>query len=320
MSKRIQGAGGVLCLLAFFGGEVHASGDRLTVIPGLKISPEVGVGLGTMAVHPAQPRPGSRMEYRILLTTRGQTELRLSNRTSDFMGSPWEATFEGSFQRFPDNYWGGGNAPPTSAEVEYTPVGGYAFTEFIRPLRGQVYVMAGVRIDAWTIGDVHRTDGNPGAAAVLGPHVTGHDGGVTEHWQIGLEYDTRDSKDVPARGVHAGQRFGVSGAGDFQYQAAETWTAGYQSLGAHWEIAGKLWQRTLFGDPPFFLEPDLGNEDVLRGVPRKRFRDMSAQAAQAEQATTEGTADGRASTEEAAGGSEEEVVEADFEIVEDEKN
>jgi hypothetical protein len=47
-------------------------------------------------------------------------------------------------------------------------------------------------------------------------------------------------------------------------------------------VAGKLWQKTLFGDPAFFIEPNLGNEDMLRGVPHKRFRDKSAQALQAE--------------------------------------
>lgn len=259
-----------------------ASEGRLTVIPGLKVSPEVGIGLGTLAVHPAQPRAGSRMEYGILLTTRGQTEMRVSNRTADFLGTPWEATFEGGFQRSPDNYWGGGNSPADADEVEYTPLGGYAFTEFIRPLPGPANLFAGLRVDLWEIDDIRRANGNPGAAAVLGPHVTGHDGGVTDHWEIGLEIDTRDNKDVPSRGVHAGQRLGLSAAGDFRYQAAETWAAGYRALGARWEIAGKLWQRTLFGDPPFFLEPALGNEDVLRGVPHKRFRDRSAQAAQAE--------------------------------------
>jgi hypothetical protein len=259
-----------------------AQESKYTVIPGLKISPEIGIGLGTMVVNPASPRPGSRMEYRVLLTTRGQTELRVSNRTSNFMGSPWEARFEADAQRFLDNYFGGGNSPADSQEVDYVPTGGYAFTSWSRPVWGAVNFVGGVRVDAFSIDDVVRVDGRPGAEAVLGPHVTGHDGGVADSWTAGLEYDTRDSKDVPSRGLHIAQHFGTSLAGAFGYQSSESWAAGYQALGRHWEVVGKVWQKTMFGDPPFFVEPNLGNEDVLRGVPHKRFRDRSAQAAQAE--------------------------------------
>jgi hypothetical protein len=85
-----------------------------------------------------------------------------------------------------------------------------------------------------------------------------------------------------AEGTAASQRLGTTLAGEFTYQGLETWLAAYETLGSNWEIAGKLWQKTLVGDPPFFSEPNLGNEDQLRGVPHKRFRDKSAQLAQAE--------------------------------------
>jgi len=259
-----------------------AEGSKFTVIPGLKISPEIGIGFGTMAVHTGSPRPGARMEYRVLYTTRNQAELRISNRTERFFGSEWEARFEGSFQRFPDNFFGGGNNPSDSNEVEYSPLGGYAFTTFTRPIRGPVKFMVGVRAEGWDITNIRRTDGRAGVDQILGPDVTGQRGGIADVWETGIEYDTRDSKDVVSRGVHAAQRVGTAIAGDFDYQTAESWIAVYETLGPRWELAGKLWQKTMFGDPPFYLEPNLGNEDVLRGVPNKRFRDRSAQAAQAE--------------------------------------
>lgn len=258
---------------------------RLTVIPGLKISPEIGIGLGTMVVHTGSPRRGARMEYRVLYTTRNQMELRISNRTDDFLGTPWEARFEGSFQRFPDNYFGGGNNPADADKLEYSPTGGYGFMYFTRPipvLPPAFRVVAGVRGEAWHITRIHKVDGTPGAEALLGPHVTGHDGGIADVWETGVEYDTRDSRDVPVNGLHASQRFGTALAGDFAFQTSESWLAAYRTLSPRFEVAGKLWQKTMFGDPPFFLEPNLGNEDVLRGVPNKRFRDRSAQAAQAE--------------------------------------
>jgi outer membrane protein assembly factor BamA len=222
------------------------------------------------------------MEYRVLYTTRGQAELRVSNRTNGFWGSPWEARFEADLQRFLDNYFGGGNSPADSDEVEYIPTGGYAFTSWSRPILPSVNFVTGVRVDAYSISDIARVDGAPGAGAVLGPHVTGYDGGVADQWTVGLEYDTRDNKDVPSTGLHAAQHVGTSLAGSTAWQSAESWLAGYRTLGKHWEFAGKVWQKTLLGDPLFFVEPNLGNEDVLRGVPHKRFRDKSAQSAQLE--------------------------------------
>jgi hypothetical protein len=257
----------------------------LTLIPGLKISPEIGIGVGMMAVHTGSPRPGARMEYRVLYTTRNQMELRVSNRTDEFFGSPWEARFEGSFQRFPDNYFGGGNNPAEGDKVEYSPTGGYGFMYFTRPLPAvhpAVQFVTGVRAEGWDITRIKKDDGTPGASAILGPHVTGYDGGIADVWEAGLEYDTRDSRDVVTRGFHIAQRVGTSVAGEYTFQTAESWIAAYETLGPRWEVAGKLWQKTMFGDPPFFLEPNIGNEDVLRGVPNKRFRDRSAQAAQAE--------------------------------------
>ena len=259
--------------------------SRITVIPGLKASPEIGIGFGAMAIHSGWPRPGARMEYRVLYTTRHQMELRVSNRTDNIFGSPWEARFEGSFQRFPDNYFGGGNAPVDGDKLEYTPTGGYGLMVFTRPLPAihpAVQVVAGARGERWEISRVRKNDGTPGADLILGPHVTGYDGGTADLWEVGVEYDSRDSRDVPTRGLHLAQRVGTSLAGEFAYRTAESWIVAHETLGPRWEVAGRLWQKTVFGDPPFFAEPDLGNEDVLRGVPNKRFRDRSAQAAQAE--------------------------------------
>ncbi len=256
-----------------------------TIIPGLKISPEIGIGVGMMAVNPQSPREGARMEYRLLYTTRGQAEARISNRTTEFFGSQWEARFEGSFQRFPDSYFGGGNNPNDSDETEYSPLGGYAFTYFTRPIVAAVppiKFIAGVRAEFWDISDIHKADGSLGASQILGPQVSGYRGGLADLWESGIEYDARDSKDVPARGIHASQRIGTSIAAKDAFRSSESWIAAYQTLGRRWEVAGKLWQKTLFGNPAFFVEPNLGNEDVLRGVPHKRFRDKSAQAAQAE--------------------------------------
>ena len=255
---------------------------RYTVIPGLKISPEIGVGFGTMIVHPASPRPGSRMEYRVLYTTRHQSEIRISNRLDDAFGTRGEVTLEGSFQRFPDNYFGGGNNPVDANEVEYTPLGGYALAQFLRPLGdGPFNAFAGLRAERWNISNVRKLEGAGDPSAILGPQVTGHDGGYTDLFETGLEYDTRDHRDVPVRGVHAAQRFGTSLAGAGSYRSTESWLSLHETWW-RWEAAGRVWTKTLYGDPPFYVEPNLGNEDVLRGVPNKRFRDKSAQAATAE--------------------------------------
>lgn len=260
------------------------SPSRVTVIPGLKISPEIGIGLGTMVIHRGWPRTGSRMEYRVLYTTRNQSELRVSNRLEQAFGTRAEATFEASFQRFPDTYFGGGNAPADADEVEYTPVGGYALAQFLRPLgAGPFKVFGGLRAERWDISGIRRAGPGGGSpAGILGPQVTGYDGGYSDHAIAGIEYDTRDHRDVPVRGVHAAQRVGSTVAGPNAYRSSETWLAAHETLGRRVEVAGKVWTKTLFGDAPFWAQPDLGNEDMLRGVPNKRFRDKSAQSAAAE--------------------------------------
>ena len=137
-----------------------------TVIPGLKISPEIGIGIGTMVVNPASPRQGARMEYRGLYTTRGQSELRVSNRTTKFWGSRWEMRLEADLQRFLDNYFGGGNTPVDEDEVEYIPTGGYAFNYWTRRLTEDgppINFVGGARVDAYRIDHVRRVDGGPGA-------------------------------------------------------------------------------------------------------------------------------------------------------------
>ena len=198
------------------------------------------------------------------------------------LGSAWELRGEAEALRFPDSYFGGGNNPADSDETYYTPEGGHLSLDLVRPLPHGFRILFSGKGEAYRIVNVHKADGDTAVQHILGANVPGWNGGTADQWQTGIEYDTRDNEDVPARGIYAGQHIGSSLAGEFKYQSAETWISGYQPLGSHWETSARLWQKTLFGDPPFFVEPYLGDENVLRGVNHKRFRDRSAQAAQAE--------------------------------------
>ena len=95
--------------------------------------------------------------------------------------------------------------------------------------------------------------------------------------------DTRDDDRLPSRGWHAGHWIGHSlASGRYPYGAMETWLAAYAVPARDWEAAAKVFQRTVSGEPPFYALPYLGDKRLLRGIPGKRLRDRSVQAAQAE--------------------------------------
>lgn len=252
------------------------------IVPGFKVSPEVGVGVGAVAFHSALPQPGSRFDVKFLATTRSQIDVRIRHRNLDFLSSGWELRGEAEGLRFPDSYFGGGNNPADSDETYYTPTGGHLSLEFIHPLPGGFRFLLAGKAESYSIGSIRKADGGSTAAMIFNPSVAGRNGGEADLWEAGVEYDTRDNLDVPRRGIYAGHRIGSSFIGEFDYGSTETWLNIYQPLGGRWESAGRLWQRTLTGAAPFFDQPWLGDENTLRGINHKRFRDASAQAAQFE--------------------------------------
>ncbi len=259
----------------------RANDRPYAIVPGIKVSPEVGIGVGAVAFHSALPEPGSRFDVKLLVTTRSQIDARIRHRNLNFLGSDWELRGEAEALRFPDSYFGPGNSHDDSEETYYTPQGGRLGLEFLRPVKAFRFLLAG-KVESFSIIDKRKANPDSVLQAVLVPGVLGYKGGTTDLWEVGVEYDTRDNLDVPKQGVYAGQRIGTSLAGEFQYQSFETWVNGYYPLGEHWETSVRLWQKTLGGEPPFFVEPWLGDENILRGVNHKRFRDKSAQSAQAE--------------------------------------
>ncbi len=259
-----------------------AANDRpYAIIPGFKASPEVGIGVGAVAFHSALPDTFSRYDAKILVTTHSQIETKLDHRNTRFLGSAWELRAGVEALRYPDTYYGSGNNPADSDETYYTPEGGDAYAELRHSLPHSFRILLAGKTEWYRIRDIHKADGS-GAGDIFNSNLPGHDGGATDLWETGVEYDTRDNLDVPREGIYAGQRVGTSLLGEFQYASSETWINGYRPVGEHWETAGRLWQRTLFGDAPFFDQPYLGDENTLRGVNYKRFRDRSAQLAQAE--------------------------------------
>ena len=261
---------------------VMANDKPYAIVPGFKVSPEVGVGVGAVAFHSALPQPGSRFDLKLLATTRSQVDMRLRHRNLDFLSSGWELRAEAEGLRFPDSYFGGGNNPSDADETYYTPVGGHLSLQMLRSLSGPFRFFLAGKVESYSIGNVRKADGDSNAADIFTSSVRGRGGGLSDLWEAGVECDTRDNPDVPREGIYAGHRIGSSLLGEFDYGSSETWVIVYRPFGEHWETSGRLWQRTLTDTPPFFDQPWLGDENVLRGVNHKRFRDASAQAAQFE--------------------------------------
>src|SRR3970040_417685 len=88
------------------------------VIPGILVSPEVGVGLGAVVFHSALPRIGSRFDLKFLATTREQFQVRLRHRLVPADKSrKWRSEIDALL--FPDSYFGGRNNPKDGDEHYY---------------------------------------------------------------------------------------------------------------------------------------------------------------------------------------------------------
>jgi len=242
----------------------------------------VGVGLGLLGFHSAWPDTGSRFDVKLLATTREQFQFRVRHRLAASAERSWEWRGEADALWFPDSYFGGGNAPRDGDEHYYTPKGGSLSAAWFKTVSGPARFTFSGKALSFRIEDVRKADGAAADPAVLGPGVRGYAGGFADLWEAGFEIDGRDDPVLPSRGYYAGHRLGRSLAGEFDYASAESWATGHWAFAGRWEAAAKAWQKTLTGEPPFFLEPHLGDEKILRGVRHKRFRDRSAQAFQAE--------------------------------------
>jgi outer membrane protein assembly factor BamA len=131
------------------------------------------------------------------------------------------------------------------------------------------------------------TDREPGGIYAINPAVLGKPGGSVIYLGVSQTYDTRNSNNYPSKGFF----------GRISYQYAPDIFGGNDFTGSQikvvirnfWPLAKKLvlglngiYYTVQSSNTPFYLLPQLGNDEIMRGYYSGRYRDENLLAAQTE--------------------------------------
>lgn len=209
------------------------------------------------------------------------------NKQSDFW-SEWSVftnrekyLFKGEFRmrNFPDKFYGiGNNTNKDSNEI-------YSYNLVTFKFLGLKQVLPGL----FTGFDYHFTKEfnfklDPDGVLSNG-NIVGYKGGVGSALGLVAIFDKRDNVMNP----HKGQFIELSSyfyrsflGGSFDFTVINAEYRKYFKLKPNHIIAFQVKSRFSFGDVPFLEMSQVGNDDLLRGYPRNRFRDKNLLATQVE--------------------------------------
>lgn len=262
-----------------------AAANTLVPLPAVFYQPETGTGFGLVTTYYFRIGTGrtvsdqpSSAQLIAVYTTKKQIVLQLSSQLYTAERRNW-IFGQLEFSKFPNKYWGVGNATPDGAEEDYTPRLLQAKIDVQRRIAPALYVGASVQAG-------HRA---VLARADTGLLATGEAPGSSDGRIIGggvlATYDTRSSVIYPRSGSLLQFRAsGYSSAIGSSYDFA-TFTLDlrrYVTTFPSHVVALRAYGVATTGAPPFDLLPQVGGDVLLRGYFQGRFRDRNLVALQAE--------------------------------------
>jgi outer membrane protein assembly factor BamA len=265
------------------GSAPDAVGKRHTVLPLPVIfyTPDTRWAGGAAGFHTyrasADDRPTvSAASFIYTQNRQVQAEYRTDAYLADGL---YAASIELIHSKFPDSFYGIGNATLTEDQEAYTARSSRGQVEVRRRIGRGVYVGGSYELRSVAILDVE-------AGMRLGSGtVPGSDGGWLSGLGTSVAFDTRDNVLNPTRGSYhmaSATRFGGAIGGDHDMARYTVALRQYvpirdgQVLGVHGTV------RSTSGDVPFTMLPQLGGQNIMRGTLGSRFRDHHMMAAQAE--------------------------------------
>ena len=256
----------------------------LIPIPVLYYTPETKLAFGVAAQYyhrPAEAAPGSRpstLTPVFIYTTNSQI---VAEFYSDLWWSQADYHFTGyvSYSKFPDKFYGIGNATSEDAEEEYTPRYVRLQATIERRAFSAFRVGVGYQFEYSELEEVEE-GGRLDQAA-----IPGSDGGVVSGAKVLASWDTRDNIFAATSGQFHQLTVDLNGGtigSDYDFGRYVLDLRGYVStLPSHvLALHGYLGIET--GDPPFQHLFLFGGQNLMRGYYLGRFRDMNMIAAQAE--------------------------------------
>lgn len=191
----------------------------------------------------------------------------------------WLLRGEARYRNFPDRFYGIGNRTSPDRPELYSYDVLNARLTVMRQLGNKIY--AGLD---YQIANLHNF--RVEAAGILrSQNITGSSGGINGGAGLIFLIDSRDNVVNPSRGtfLDAGiYAYGKALAGDFSYRNLTINFARYHRIGRKDIIAYQAFANFNFGNPPFLMLASAGNDDILRGYARNRFRDLNFSGMQAE--------------------------------------
>jgi outer membrane protein assembly factor BamA len=254
-------------------------------IPVMFYTPETRWAGGAAAIHTFRPDSAARPAITaasFVYTQNHQVAAEIN--TDAYLADGRYAVAGGmAFSRFPQSFYGIGNATAREDQEAFTSRTSRFNVDVRRRVRPGLFLGASYEIRNTDI--LEADDGGLLAAGA----VTGADGGLVSGAGISFAWDTRDNVVSPAGGsYHTATVVRTGGAlgGDFAMTRVSTTLRHYRALGPGHVLGFHAQTRSVTGNVPFDMLPQLGGQNIMRGTFGSRFRDHHLAAAQAEYRAT----------------------------------
>lgn len=253
-------------------------------LPVLFYSPETRMGGGVALLHAyrstAEGRPiatGASLMY----TQNRQIAAGIST-DAYLAGGRDHVTASIGYSKFPNVFYGIGNATAQSDSESYTPRGLAMDVAVERRVARGVYLGVGGDFATGSMVELE-----PGGMLASGT-VPGGDLGSVAGLGAAVTYDTRDNILAAASGAYAklgARRYAGMLGSDYDFTAVQLDLRRFRSFAAGHVVALQATWLGTSGDVPFARMPQLGGQNLLRGYYQGRYRDRQYVAAQAEYRT-----------------------------------
>jgi outer membrane protein assembly factor BamA len=183
------------------------------------------------------------------------------------------------YAEFPAAFYGIGNHTKMSNVEAYTPQSGWLYFDFLKTISRGFYLGCQYELDDTRILKI-KTGGSLDTNV-----IAGKSSGVSSGLGVVADWDTRDNILYPMRGRFyrfSFTPFSSAFGSHFKFVRMNFDLRQYFSLWKSQVLAYQVYVNTITGDAPFYKMSTLGGPDLMRGYPRRRFRDRDMIAFQTE--------------------------------------
>jgi outer membrane protein assembly factor BamA len=250
-------------------------------IPVLFYTPETRWAGGAAGLHSYRPRPAGRPTVSsggLVYTQNRQVSAEIQTEAYLADGR-YMVSAQLGYSKFPDKFYGIGNATRADDEETYTSRGARAELEARRRVAPGLYLGAACEIRDTEI--IEREEDG----LLAGGSVRGSEGSLVSGGGLVLAWDTRDNVvNATSGSYHTASVFRTGGllGGDFSFTRYTLDLRRFVPVRQGHVLGLHGYGRAVTRDVPFDLMPRLGGQNIMRGTFQGRYRDRWLLATQAE--------------------------------------